>query len=384
MTNNLNMTKMNEISSPPVDRIGPPFLAVTKGNAGAKVQFMPVLVRTLPNVIKMTAAIFPEKGIIAIDSDEQARTLTYAELYHSAKCILSGLRSKGLKPGDQVVLQVDDPGAFLISFWGAILGGFIPVPLPTPDDGSRMESGDRLVKVCEILDAPVILTDRKPDEFKDVKNTSVYSFADIRWGYPPARKIHRPKTEDTALLMFSSGATGDPKGVMLSHKNLLAALELGAMHFADVPGNDMRTLMLGFNSNVMRRMVFTRINGHSNGKNKKPSTDSSIGALFNNTKPGKYLLDTLSMIKGDKVSANLDLGFDDIVLGNWMPYSHVIGIIMFHLGPLVNGMNQITIKPRLFIEKPALFMRLVARYRISYIPLPNFEIGRASCRERVS
>ncbi|MBU1172702.1 MAG: aminotransferase class I/II-fold pyridoxal phosphate-dependent enzyme [Proteobacteria bacterium] len=375
MTDTLNMKKMSDrTTTAPVDRLGPPFLAVTKGAAGGKFQVMPLVVRTLPNVIKLTAAIFPDKGIINIDANEAAQTQTYAELYHSAKCVLGGLRSKDLSPGDEVVLQVEEPSAFLSAFWGAILGGYIPVPLPTPEDGSMIESGERLAKVCGILKNPCIITDRNPEEFKDIKNSKVHVFSDLRWAFPPEKKIHRPKSDDTAMLMFSSGATGDPKGVILTHKNLLSALELGAMHFADVPANDFRTVALGFNSHVVRRKLFKKNKTNPSNKSETNLSDSFVGSMLNSTKPGKYVLDSFLMIKGDRVSANLNMGFDDIILGNWMPYSHVIGIIMFHLGPLINGMNQITIKPKLFIENPALFLRLIHRYRISYIPLPNFAI----------
>jgi len=365
------MKQISTARNEPIGQTAPPFTAVTKGAAGGKFQVMPLIVRTLPNVIKLTTAIFPDKGIINIDPDETAHTQTYAELYHSAKCVLGGLRSKGLTPGDEVVLQIEDPSAFLSSFWGAILGGFIPVPLPTPEDGSMIESGERLERVYRTLNNPCIITDRKKEDFK---NSIVYEFSDLRWNSPPDKKIHRPKPDDTALLIYSSGATGDPKGVMLSHKNIISALELGAMHFADVPENDFRTVLLGFNSNVFRRKILKKNGDNHSKKIEKSLSGSLIGDKLNSTKPGKYLLDSFKMIKGDMVSANLDMRFDEIVLGNWMPYSHVIGIIMFHLGPLINGMNQITIKPRLFIENPALFLRLVHRYRISYIPCPNFAI----------
>lgn len=373
MTDTLNMKKISDTKSVPGD-LSLSLPAVNKGTAGGKFQVMPLFVRTLPNVIKLTSVIFPDKGIINIDPDESANTQTYAELYHSAKCVLGGLKSKGVSPGDEVVLQVENSSAFLSSFWGAILGGFIPVPLPTPEEGSMTESGERLAKVFGILKHPCIITDRDPEEFKGLDNSNVFEFSDLRWNFPPFKKIHSPKPDDTALLMFSSGATGDPKGVILTHKNLLSALELGAMHFADVPENDFRTVMLGFNSNVVRRKLFKNNNNNQTRKTEKKHSDSFVGNILNSTKPGKYILDSFLMIKGDKVSANLDMGFDDIILGNWMPYSHVIGIIMFHLGPLINGMNQVTIKPRLFIENPALFLRLIHRYRISYIPLPNFAI----------
>jgi len=347
--------------------------AIAKGNVGNKHQLLPHVIRHLPQVLKLACLLAPDKGILHVDENGNERMQTNAELLSSAKCVLSGLKNKGLVPGDQVVIQVDNSPSFLAAFWGALLGGFIAVPLPIPGGFPVSEGMERITKVCSILEKFCIVTDQSADLYKSLGNVMVFDISELK-GHEPARQIHKPKTDDTAILLFSSGSTGDPKGVILSHKNIMHALEAGSMSGSDVPPGDLRTVMLGYSFHILKRKLF---------KSREPGpfnrfvswfSKSSFGKILEKSRAGKYLLDTFLIMSGNKISVNLDLGWDDVIMANWMPYSHVVALIGLHLGPTMLGFDQVTLSPKTFIEKPAFFLKLIDKYRISYFPCPNFAV----------
>jgi acyl-CoA synthetase (AMP-forming)/AMP-acid ligase II len=68
-------------------------------------------------------------GITFIDSAEEKRFLSYDEIYLEAEAILFNLQSAGLKPGDQLVFQINDNRDFVIFFWACLLGKIIPIPV---------------------------------------------------------------------------------------------------------------------------------------------------------------------------------------------------------------------------------------------------------------
>ncbi len=346
--------------------------AIAKGAVGLKNQRIYKSIKHLPNILKLACILSKDKGILHVDENGNEQMQTNTELFHSAKCILSGLRAKGLKPGDQVILQVDHQPSFLTAFWGTILGGFVAVPLPLPWGYPVSEGMDRITKVCNVLDNYCILTDQKKERYKDLGSETTIDLHELQ-KFSPDKKIHKPKPDDTAIILFSSGSTGDPKGVILTHKNILHALESGLVAGSDVPKGDIRS-NIGYSLLILRRLLF---------KNKGPKlisrsiiwlSQSPFSKHLNKTKTGKYLLDTLLILNGNKVSVNLELTWDDIIMANWMPYSHVVGLIGLHLGPTLTGFTQVALSPKTFIENPTLFIKLIHRYRISFLGCPNFAI----------
>ena len=110
----------------------------------------------LNNLIEVLKNLKDEKtkGITFISAGNDD-FLSYNELYKEALKFISILNKKGIEPNDELVFQVDDNRSFLISFWGCILAGVIPVPVKV---GSKDEERMKLIKIWNTLKNPYLLT----------------------------------------------------------------------------------------------------------------------------------------------------------------------------------------------------------------------------------
>jgi malonyl CoA-acyl carrier protein transacylase len=184
---------------------------------------------TLSQALEKTAAQWPEKQLIYINSNGSETIQTYKELLLDAQKILAGLRKLGVKPQDKIIFQIDGSQDFIPAFWGCILGGFIPVPIsiaPTYEQVNNAVS--KLHNGWQMLQHPLILTSTKlapsiqglPKLLNDF-NFSIETVDNLRQNEPD-NQIHQSQPEDLALLLLTSGSTGTPKAVMLNHRNLLS------------------------------------------------------------------------------------------------------------------------------------------------------------------
>ncbi|MEL6929362.1 MAG: beta-ketoacyl synthase N-terminal-like domain-containing protein, partial [Cyanobacteria bacterium J06600_6] len=152
-------------------------------------------------------------GILLIARDGTQDFLAYRHLLASAESVLQGLRQHGLQPGDLVMIQLLDPRSFLICMWGCWLGGYVPIPL-----GVDLTQGDRkLRQTWELCDSPAVITDR------ELSGIGAMMVAELLANQGDSN-YHCGDLEDLALLLFTSGSTDKPKGVMLSGRNLIASI----------------------------------------------------------------------------------------------------------------------------------------------------------------
>nr|WP_034087188.1 non-ribosomal peptide synthetase [Streptacidiphilus albus] len=163
---------------------------------------------------------------VRADGSETARS--YASLLEEAGHTLGGLRALGLRPGDQVILQCADTEDFLATLWGCLLGGFVAVPLTVPVSYDAPSAPlAKLEGVWQMLDRPWIVTSGpgEPDlralaarrGWPDLRLTT----ADALRAGPADDDWHPADPDDTALMLLTSGSTGLPKAVRLSHRNIL-------------------------------------------------------------------------------------------------------------------------------------------------------------------
>jgi acyl-CoA synthetase (AMP-forming)/AMP-acid ligase II len=172
-----------------------------------------------------------DRSVTYVEGESSERRVSFKDVYARALGILHHLQAAGAQRGDKMIVFLNNNEQFLDGFWAAICGGIVPVPLAV---GISDEHRHKLLRVARKLGNPLLYTDAKSLErlealasqvgesalFGQLKARSflVESITDIsRPG-----KLLRPAPQDLAFIQFSSGSTSEPKGVMLSHANLLA------------------------------------------------------------------------------------------------------------------------------------------------------------------
>ncbi|MBD1204723.1 MAG: SDR family NAD(P)-dependent oxidoreductase [Rhodobacteraceae bacterium] len=160
----------------------------------------------------MAAALLGEKDDVS--------TLTFAELYSRATSALGVLQQNGLKPGDTVVLSVEDPEAFFILLWACFLGGIVASPV-APGAGSPARVA--LIRtVWDLCDEPLIICDGGLLQIGEATRPDRVLPADGCLRAGPRAVLPAIRADDPALFPFTSGSTGLPKGILLTNRNILS------------------------------------------------------------------------------------------------------------------------------------------------------------------
>lgn len=248
----------------------------------------------------------PERSITYIDGKDKEVTISYANLYERALNRLFALQQRGLKKGDECIIFLRSNEKFIDVFWGCVLGGIIPVPIAV---GISDEHRSKLFKIFSKLERPHLYTsediterlqqyandNNEAEAYKNIKaKTLLVSEIETVTGQGD---VNNPEADDLAFIQFSSGSTSDPKGVMLTHKNIM-----------------------------------TNLNAIGEGAN---YTDQ-------------------------------DISF------SWMPLTHDMGLIGFHLNMIAYRMSQCLMATDLFSRRPLLWLEKVSEKKATVLCSPNF------------
>ncbi len=159
----------------------------------------------------------------------RTETISYGALHEAARRIATGLVSRGLRPQQTVALMLPTGRDYLTSFFGVMLAGGIPVPIYPPARLAQIE--DHLQRHARILanaEVAFLITVPQAQSIALVLRAQVPTLTDIvtpaDLDAEPIALLYRAQADDIAFLQYTSGSTGDPKGVMLTHANLLANL----------------------------------------------------------------------------------------------------------------------------------------------------------------
>ena len=158
----------------------------------------------------------PQQVIVHVREDGTERTVSFRQLRDESLRIAGGYRAAGVAPGTAALLLADAGDDFQPMFWGALAAGLVPVPLPPEPK--------RVRAVREVLPDAVLVTDDATAAVVAGLPEPVLRLADLRTGTAPA-ELPTVTGDGIAFLQFSSGSTGAPRGVELTHDNVLANLE---------------------------------------------------------------------------------------------------------------------------------------------------------------
>ena len=172
--------------------------------------------RNLADLVGRAAADHPDKTAL-IDGD---RRLTWGELEALVERFAAGVAARSLQPGDRVGLLLPNSIEFVVAYFGVLRAGLVALPLNTAYTAEELgyQLGDS--------SASLVVTDAgHVDLAGDVETLDVGS---DDWSTMLAADVTAPDittgSEDLAVLLYTSGTTGRPKGAMLSHRALLANL----------------------------------------------------------------------------------------------------------------------------------------------------------------
>ena len=265
---------------------------------------MTIRYQTLPEALDARSRGDATIGYLEGESAE--KLLKLSELRRRALGILRHLQGLGARQGDMLILHVSSNEQFIDAFWACLYGGIVPVPVaPGISDEHKL----KLLRIARQLGTPWLYTDRKlrdrlaafagdagaGDVWSAVAQRSflVDQLDDVSREGTPAR-LGR---DDPAFIQFSSGSTSEPKGVVLTHGNIL------------------------HNSDAVER------------------------------------------------AARLDES--DVSL-SWMPLTHDMGLIGFHLMMVYTGTRQYLMPTDLFVRRALLWLRFVSAKRATLTSSPNF------------
>jgi acyl-CoA synthetase (AMP-forming)/AMP-acid ligase II/acyl carrier protein len=254
----------------------------------------------------LAARLTSNRAIHYIEGEGNERTLPFRALYSRAAGLLHHFQSCGARPGTEMILLLERNEQLVDAFWACILGNIIAVPIaPGATDEHRL----KLFRVLRRLKQPHLCTDRTifarlstyaaenalTAEIERIKPATVFLDQIDDISLPGGLQATRP--DDIAFVQYSSGSTSEPKGVALTHRNLI----------------------------------------------------TNIAAIAHGINLG-----------------DADSGF------SWMPLTHDMGLIGFHLTPLVMNVTHHLMATAVFIRRPQLWLAKASEKCATVLCSPNF------------
>ncbi len=143
--------------------------------------------------------------------------VSYGEFHDLVLKMANLLAQYGVAPGDRVLLWAPNSSWWAVAYWGIIVRGAVVVPVDFMSDMARAES------IRTLTESVVVLQSRfKPERVPAATSLLLEDLQFLLEYVGPIGELAVVAPEDTAQLVYTSGTTGNPKGVVLTHKNLVA------------------------------------------------------------------------------------------------------------------------------------------------------------------
>jgi len=172
-----------------------------------------------------------KRHLIFFEDEGESRGLTFGELFSGAERVAAELAQRGIGRGDIVAIMLPTSRDFFLTFAGTLLAGATPAPIYPPFRADRIaEYAERQSAILANAGARLLVTFREAKHVARLLKPRVSSLEGVvtaaaliesSAAAPLGPQLHS-RVEDLALLQYTSGSTGNPKGVMLTHANLLA------------------------------------------------------------------------------------------------------------------------------------------------------------------
>jgi len=172
-------------------------------------------------ILQESASNWPDK--IAIRLNE--RTLTYSEVDHEARVIAAGLREYGIAPGQNVAVLVPNVPEFTTTYFGILYAGCTVVPinvlLSAPEITYHLQDSEAKLLIAHPFFAESVRVGAAAADVSVIWSSGEGDDTlEAMAAQPPLSDLHPTLPTDTAVILYTSGTTGKPKGAELTHSNL--------------------------------------------------------------------------------------------------------------------------------------------------------------------
>ncbi len=173
--------------------------------------------RDLVEVFRTATRTYAERRALShfTHNEGVTSTYTYAEFWDAARSVAGFLRERGVNAGDAVLLASKNEPAWPMAYLGILLADAVAVPVDP-----EMPEGE-LQRIADKAEAKLVILH---EDHPKALETAIAWTGDIFEAEPIADIEQRDRSQEVASLLFTSGTTGDPKGVMLTHGNFTALL----------------------------------------------------------------------------------------------------------------------------------------------------------------
>jgi long-chain acyl-CoA synthetase len=158
---------------------------------------------------------------LVYDDGFRSRRYTYGAIARMARTFAGRIHDAGLRKGDTAVFWSENRPEWIAAFWGCLLRGVVVVPI------DYRSSPDFLLRVSRIVSAKLVLIGQDvppPRAAPDATTVPAWLLHEMEWPEtePPPLPPVSTGRDDVAEIIFTSGATSEPKGVVITHRNVLA------------------------------------------------------------------------------------------------------------------------------------------------------------------